>query len=251
MTKIIKSKPILLGFIVLFVSGAIYLLLEGKKGVTQEKTKESNFYINQKLGISFKYPKLWDSPEVFEKGVCFPQGCILINKIEEYFQEKAIFFSEEKIKEMISFVQELRTKNVAHNKYSHCYGKFPCEPLNNFQLDCFGVGGYISLRTLFNTSHNINFLRTIGYCGFDVDLFNFYYYAILIDKNKIVEAKFTLFPPESPSYNWAIGIAKEDYSNWEEFENILREALWNDRLPLDLQKQIQDYDLIFSSIKIE
>ena len=142
----------------------------------------------------------------------------------------------------MSFIESLQNKNLTDDKKANSSG------INEFSFDCNAIGGYITLRTIHNDNLNINTARTIGFCGYDVDVQNYYYYVPLVINDKLVEINFDLLPYGSNVHKWAEGESKD---NWEKFDDEFTKSLWENNLNQGVKDKINQYDLLIKSISIK
>jgi len=250
-------------------------ILSTFKFIEKDKTSDWQTYTNKELNISFKYPSTWKAPRYTKPkenerfGSYGIQGMIDFNsygsitildknKFNNDYQQclefgdkdtcqKAFGRDYNELLKQISFIKSLQNKNLTDNKYSHCYGKIPCSGIEDF--DCNAIGGYITLRTIHNNTFNVNTARTIGFCGYDVGIQNYYYYVPLSVNDKLVEIRFKLFPYNSTVYEW--GNKEQGYdeaNNWEKFSEEFIKSLWENNPNKLIGQEIKQYDLLSESI---
>lgn len=189
-------------------------------------------------GITFKYPSTWPTPKFKEVMIYFgPMASIdlidqtwfnnnyggCLKKEEEGVCKKNLGRTPDELDKMIKFVSGVDTNPT------------------NYNVGCDAIGGDPIVK---------NSLRTVYFCGYDVSIDNYVYYAPSMINGKLVELRLPLFPPNTPINAWATEASGGAMtSNFEAFSKNLETSLKNGQLNELLAKQMTEYNAIADSIK--
>lgn len=93
-------------------------------------------------------------------------------------------------------------------------------------------------------------LRAAYYCGYDVAIDNYTYYAPFVINGKLVELRLPLFPRDTPVYAWASEASGGDMAtNFEVFTKNLEVSLKNGQPNELIARQLAEYKAVADSIK--
>lgn len=194
-------------------------------------------FANNTAGITFQYPPNWSTPVLNEFSINLGSMAHIdltdpdlyqkkftncLAKTDEETCQKSLGRTPEELNLLIAYVSGKNSNAV------------------NYSTGCDAITGVISKIDM----------RTVYFCGYDVSIDNYFYYAPKVINGTLVELRLPLFPRDTPVYAWAHKESGGDLTeNYETFTKNLEAMFKNGQLNELLATQLAEYNAIADSIR--